>query len=162
MAWFSLWFLMPKTTPLWWLLSTCISINDQFWGRKILLSTWATDDVIIPLCWAKHGSHLNYGISHACLQENVQWFAAHLEHRCKKEKQNHSIKNRPLHHKYTISLGVVCFRVYLSTIFEFFCLTECSKWAEIHCNIITASISCVHFTPKELWNYIVWHAFQAS
>ena len=30
-------------------------------------------------------------------------------------QENHSIKNRPLHHKYTISLGVVCFRVYLST-----------------------------------------------
>ena len=54
------------------------------------------------------------------LRKDVQWFAAHLEHRCIKKKQNPSIKNRPLHHKHSISLGVVCFRVYLSTIFDFF------------------------------------------
>ena len=44
---------------------------------------------------------------------------SNLKHWCKKKKQNHSIKNRPLHHKYSISLGVVCFRVYLSTVSDF-------------------------------------------
>ena len=41
---------------------------------------------------------------------------------CKKESQNHSIKNRPLHHRYSISVGVVCIRVYLGTIFDVFFL----------------------------------------
>ena len=48
-----------------------------------------------------------------------------LEHRCKKEKS--LFKNKPLHHKYSTSL---CYIVYLSTIFDFFCLTECSKLGE--------------------------------
>ena len=39
-----------------------------------------------------------------------------------------AIQNRPLHLKHSISLSVVCFRVYLSTIFDIiFFLTECSK-----------------------------------
>ena len=58
-------------------------------------------------------------IIHIGMHTSKQWFAVHLEHWCKKKKQDYSIKNRPLHQKHSISLGVVCFRVYLSAIFDF-------------------------------------------
>ena len=48
----------------------------------------------------------------------------------KKLSANHSIKSRPLHHKHSITLGVVYSRVYLSTMFY---VILSNIQAEIHC-----------------------------
>ena len=48
-------------------------------------------------------------ILRAHVMKLVQWFAAHLEQKCKTERAKSLFKTKPLHHKYSISLSVVCF-----------------------------------------------------
>ena len=83
---------------------------------------------------------------------SISDLAAHLEQKCKPERAKSLFKTKPLHHKYSISLSVVCFRVYLSTIFEF---SPIANWMfQVSWNLL------YQLCLKYKFTHYSWYAFR--